>query len=179
MSRRLSSLAGTLLLVVMFGAWFSLFRPVSLGGPATWIVIRGSSMLPTYDTGDLVVMHAASAYSVGDIVAYRVPSGEIGEGHVVVHRLVGGSPDGFEAVGDNNDALDPWLPTSADILGRPWITLPGVGRVITWLHQPAILAALATAVMVSLLVGRTPPSDDHERRRRRTAPETDRALRPS
>ncbi|MCV0402741.1 MAG: signal peptidase I [Chloroflexi bacterium] len=178
MSRRLSSLAGTILLVVLFGVWFGLFRPVSLGGPATWVVIRGSSMLPVYDTGDLVIMHAASAYSVGDIVAYRVPAGEIGEGRVVVHRLVGGSSSGFEVLGDNNESVDPWHPSSADILGRPWITLPGVGRVITWLHQPVVLAALAAAVVVSMLVGGASP-EGHERRRREIAPEAEPAAPPS
>lgn len=158
MTRRIPSFVGSILLIVMFGVWFGLFRPVSLGGPATWIVIRGSSMLPVYSTGDLVIMHAAPAYVVGDIVAYRVPVGEIGEGRVVVHRLTGVVGAGFEAIGDNNDSADPWHPVMDDILGTPWVTLPGAGRVITWLHQPAVLAALASALVVALLAGRAPPS---------------------
>ncbi len=113
MSLRPSSIFGTIVLVVLFGAWFGLFRPVSLGGPATWVVIRGSSMQPTYDTGDLVVMHASDAYASGDVVAYRVPEGQIGEGHVVVHRLAGGNNGAWDVLGDNNDSLDPWHPSNA------------------------------------------------------------------
>ena len=165
MSLRPSSIFGTIVLVVLFGAWFSLFRPVSLGGPATWVVIRGSSMQPTYDTGDLVVMHASDVYASGDVVAYRVPQGQIGEGRVVVHRLVGSDNGAWDVLGDNNDSLDPWRPTNADILGTPWFTVPGAGRVVAWLHQPVVLAALASAIVVSLLVGSETPRAVPDRRR--------------
>ena len=59
-------------------AWAFTLRPQALGGPAAFVAIRGSSMLPTYQHGDLVVVHAAAHYGVGDAAAYRVPVGQIG-----------------------------------------------------------------------------------------------------
>jgi signal peptidase len=133
--------------------WVVLLRPQALGGPASYIVIRGSSMLPTYQNGDLVIMQAAPAYAIGDAIAYRVPSGEIGEGHVIVHRITGGDGTaGFFVQGDNNDAIDPWMPRTSDIAGTSWLVLPGVGRVIAFVHQPVVAGGLAAGIMVTLIL---------------------------
>lgn len=156
MSPRLRSLAGSALLIAFFAVWFVGFRPVALGGSMTWVVIRGSSMLPTFDTGDIVVVRTVPAYEVGDVVAYRVPEDEFGAGHVVIHRLVGGdTAAGFVAQGDNNDSIDPWMPRGSDIVGRQWLIVPGLGRVITFIAQPAIAGGLAAALMVAYVIARS------------------------
>ena len=153
--RQLLSYAATVAILV---AWWALFRPAGLGGPATYVVIRGDSMLPVYNTGDLVILHAAASYGPGDIVGYRVPDGEIGEGLLVVHRIVSGTDaEGFVLQGDNNPAPDPWLPHANRMAGTPWIAIPGVGRIISFLHQPAALAALAVSLLVGWEIGRRRP----------------------
>ena len=167
MARRAASL---LLLVLVVGAWFVLLRPAWIGGSATWIVVRGSSMLPTFASGDLVIVRSEASYRVGDVVAYRVPDGEIGAGHVVIHRLVGGDADAFVAQGDNNDAPDPWRPAAARIAGRAWVSIPGVGRLVSWMRQPGFLGAAAAALVVGWLVTRRTPSGSPHRVRRSTAP---------
>jgi signal peptidase I len=140
-------------MAAVLAIWVVLLRPQSLGGPALYIVIRGTSMLPTYQNGDLVVMQSAPSYAAGDAVAYRVPSGEIGEGHVIVHRITGGDgTDGFTVQGDNNNAVDPWMPRAIDIAGKSWAVVPGVGRLVTIVHQPVIAGGLAAGVMVSLIL---------------------------
>ena len=102
-SRRLRRWLGWLLLVAAAATWVLVLRPTSLGGPATYIVIRGDSMDPTYATGDLVILERAASYGLGDIVAYRVPAGELGAGLAVVHRIVSGTAEaGFTLRGDNN-----------------------------------------------------------------------------
>lgn len=165
MRSRLRGLATTLVLGGLIVAWFVLFRPASLGGSSTWIVVRGSSMLPNYETGDLVIVQAASEYAVGDAVAYRVAEGEIGAGHVVFHRLTGGSAEeGFDVQGDNNGAPDPWHPLGSAIVGRAWILVPRFGSVVAWIHQPIVAAGIASALMVAFIVAR-PPTNDGERRR--------------
>jgi len=114
-------------------------------------------MLPVYNTGDLVVLHAAPTYGPGDIVGYHVPDGEVGQGLLVVHRIVGGSAAaGFVLQGDNNPAPDPWLPQGPLIAGTPWVAIPGIGRAITFVHQPAALAALAVTLLVMWEIGRRP-----------------------
>lgn len=142
----------TALLLVLLGVWAVVLRPQSLGGPAAYIVVRGSSMLPTYTTGDLLIVRSAPTYGVGEVVAYRVAAGDIGAGHIVVHRIVGGDAmGGFLLQGDNNNSVDPWMPKGSDVVGREWVRVPGFGRYVALLHQPATLAALATAVIVALM----------------------------
>lgn len=162
MSRSLPRWLGWLLLVAAAAAWVLVLRPTSLGGPATYIVIRGDSMDPTYATGDLVILERADSYGPGDIVAYRVPAGELGAGLAVVHRIVSGTAEsGFTLQGDNNPAPDPWSPRGGDVVGRSVAWLPGVGRVVAALRQPAVLAALCAALIVTLFMlpkQREPPS---------------------
>ena len=149
-TRTIRTLFATALLI---GAWWVLLGPSSIGGPITYVVVRGDSMLPTFESGDLVLIRGSERYASGDIVAYRVPAGELGEGLVVIHRIVGGdSTSGFEILGDNNPAPDPWRPMPADVVGAPILHIPLVGRAIVLLHQPAIAGALAAALVVGLVI---------------------------
>ena len=153
---RALSMAATVVLVV---GWFLVLRPQPLGGPATYVVVRGSSMLPAYENGDFVVTQSARAYAVGEVVAYRVPAGEIGEGHVVIHRIVGGDAvSGFILQGDNNQFVDPWTPRPADIVGTVWLQVPGFGRVIAVVQQPVIAAGLAMSVAITIMLARPSPA---------------------
>ncbi|MEO7296594.1 MAG: signal peptidase I [Candidatus Limnocylindria bacterium] len=159
MKRRLAHHLALCALALLAIGWLVVLRPASLGGPATYVVIRGDSMEPTYATGDLVIVQAAATYAVGDVVAYRVPDGDIGEGLVVVHRIAGGSgADGYTLRGDNNPALDPWTPRDTDVAGRVWLHVPNLGRLIAFVHQPVIAGALGAAIMVAFIVLRAPRS---------------------
>src|SRR5213592_2340237 len=61
--------------------WLAL--PQGLGGRAGWVLVSGTSMLPHLHTGDLVLARHRSSYHVGEVIAYRVPEGQVGAGHVV------------------------------------------------------------------------------------------------
>jgi signal peptidase len=149
--RRAGHWLSLLLLVGAAAAWIIVLRPGALGGPATYVVVRGDSMNPTYATGDLVILERSDAYGPGDVVAYRVPQGELGAGLVVVHRIIGGdAASGFLMRGDNNPAPDPWSPRGDDVVGRSAVWLPGVGRVVAVVRQPATLAAICAALIVTL-----------------------------
>ena len=158
-------------MVAVLAIWVFILRPQSLGGPAMYIVVRGTSMQPTYQNGDLVIVQSAPVYVAGDAIAYRVPSGEIGEGHVIVHRIKGGNgTDGFRVQGDNNDAIDPWTPRATDIAGKSWVVVPGVGGFVAFIHQPVVAGGLAAGIMVTLiLLGQSTP----KRTRRSLAPAPD------
>lgn len=154
-----------ILLLAAFGGllagWAVLLRPESLGGTTAYLVVRGDSMLPTYETGDLVILRADRSYRAGEIVAYRVPAGELGAGHIVIHRIVGGDGStGFQVEGDHNPAPDPWRPRTTDIVGAPWLVLPGAGRILATLHQPVVLGALAAALVVGWFVAGGPRRDE-------------------
>jgi signal peptidase I len=148
--------------------WFLMLRPVRLGGPATFVVVQGVSMEPTYHTGDLVIAHRQASYAVGDVIAYRVPNGDVGAGLTVVHRITGGSAAaGFVTQGDNNPAPDDWRPTLADVQGKAWAVAPQGGALLTFLRAPIPLAALGASVVVAMIIYRD-SAEPSRRRRRRT-----------
>ena len=69
--------------------------------------VDGTSMLPTLEEGDLVVVQSVpfSDLSVGDIIVYDPPCSATGAS--VIHRVVGLSGDGVVTKGDNNGYADP------------------------------------------------------------------------
>ena len=135
---------GILALIV---AWFLLFRPAALGGPAAYQIVSGLSMEPVLHTGDLVITQRAGTYAVGDLIAFHVPDGQLGAGSVVIHRIVGGNgASGFIVKGDNKTTPDTWQPKASDVIGHSWIALPGSGDLLLTLRRPTVLGALAASV---------------------------------
>ena len=129
-------------------SWFLMLRPMSLGGPASYVIVSGKSMLPTLHAGDLVLTEHHSGYQPGDLVAYRLT------GKLVIHRIVGGNGvDGYLMRGDNNRAVDPWHPTDADVVGASRFVVAKGGVPLAHLrHDPLLVACLAdaTALFVTL-----------------------------
>src|SRR6476646_4106501 len=82
---RTVALIATQLAFVAALLWFCL--PQALGGRAGWVLVSGTSMLPHLHTGDLVLVEHRSSYHVGEVVAYRIPKGQVGSGHVVIRIL--------------------------------------------------------------------------------------------
>ena len=86
-------MGSALFYVVMIGlvvfAW-----PTQWGGKTTYIVVRGTSMEPSFHTGDIVIARATDDHQVGDILVYAVPDGSTGAGKLIMHRLIEIRPDG-------------------------------------------------------------------------------------
>jgi signal peptidase I len=162
LSRRwAAAVAGLPLTVALFLAWLVFLRPVTLGGPAGYVIVAGLSMEPAFHTGDLAITQRRAAYRVGDVVAFST------EGGVVIHRIIGGDADqGFTTQGDNRAQPDLWRPRRDDIVGAAWILVPGVGNALAFVRQPAILAGLAAAVAFFLAFTAAPV----RRRGRESAP---------
>ncbi|MEO8639097.1 MAG: signal peptidase I [Chloroflexota bacterium] len=169
--RRVGKAASLTVVVAVIVVWAFTLRPQALGGPAVFVAVRGSSMLPTYEHGDLVVVESAATYKVGEVVAYRVPAGNIGAGKIVMHRIIGGEgTSGWRLQGDHNNAPDPWQPRQADMVGVAMWRLPNAGRLIALVQQPVILAGLASGIVVTVFVARPPrPRGSNHRVRRRLA----------
>jgi signal peptidase I len=171
--RRHGSANAAFTLVVLAAAlmWTFTLRPQSLGGPVDYVMVQGVSMVPTFHSGDLVLAWRQDSYRKGDVVAYRVPEGEVGAGSILLHRIVGGSAgSGFVVQGDNNPAPDDWRPRPADIVGKAHLRIPGGGRLFAFLHAPVPLASLATGIAVAFMVvpprARSPRRPRHARSRR-------------
>jgi signal peptidase len=122
--------------------WFCL--PQALGGRAGWVLVSGKSMLPRLHTGDLVLVERRSSYHVGEVVAYRVPKGQVGAGYTVIHRIIGGNGrTGWRMKGDNRTAPDLWYPTNRDVIGSQMLRIPHAWFVLHLLHMPILLALFA------------------------------------
>lgn len=159
---------GLAIVVLLATAWFLWLRPPWLGGPLTIIRVTGQSMEPGMHTGDLALMHAGSAYNVGDVVAFRIPSPD-GPGPFVIHRIVAEDDGVLKMRGDNNIGNDPWNITESDIAGKLWVHIPGAGQSMAYLADPVVLAALAASATAFVVVlGDTPA------RSRRRSPEPSR-----
>ena len=169
LSRRLLVLRAIAKLACLGGVvaaclWFGL--PQGLGGRADWVLVSGTSMLPRFHTGDLVLVEHRSSYHVGEVVAYRVPKGQPGAGFVVIHRIIGGNGStGWTMKGDNRTAPDLWRPTNHDVLGSKSLRIPDAWIVLRFLHAPlflGLLAAFGVFFMIAIRADEEPADDEAE-----------------
>ena len=123
-------------------------RPTLLGGPTSYVTVSGVSMEPTYHQADLVVLRKHSSYQKGDIIAYRIPAGNVGAGSLIIHRVVGEDGEGYITKGDNRKSEDMWRPQQSDIVGQAWLRLGAGGKVLSLLREPLPLATFASMVTV-------------------------------
>ena len=152
-------------LFVLAVGWI-FFGPTQVGGTTSYAVVVGNSMEPALHRGDLAIIRTGKAYRPGDVVLYD--NRELGA--MVLHRIVRVQGGRFVMKGDNNGFLDSEQPTEAQIGGELWASVPSVGRLTTWLHEPlraALLVGLATLLALGggAGIGAT--------RRRRRSGETD------
>ena len=140
--------------MLALAVWFATLRPQWLGGPAMYLVVRGDSMLPTYQNGDLLMIMKQDGYSVGEAAAYRVPADEVGAGRIVVHRVTEIEDGQYTMQGDNNPAPDPARPERQDMVGTVALQVPGFGAVIATVLSPTVAGGLAAALVVMYGVAR-------------------------
>ena len=153
--KRTWSIVSLLLVLAACVFWAMFLRPQSLGGPAGYVLVSGTSMNPLYHTGDMILVERHKSYEKGDIIAYRVPKGDVAAGAQVIHRIVGGdAKHGFVVQGDNRSAPDVWRPKSADIVGSAALQIPQAVVVLQYLRSPLLLGLLAASfVFVFLFYG--------------------------
>lgn len=130
--------------------------PTALGGSTTLTVVHGNSMRGTLDNGDLAIVRSADSYDVGDIIAYRIPKGQVATGRVIIHRIVDVNDKGFVTRGDNRDADDAWFPTASDVVGRVVAQVPIPAGDLFWRILPWSFGALIGGGLIMLLWPRTP-----------------------
>jgi signal peptidase len=142
--KRVLNALGLLLTIAAVVLWALFLRPASLGGPASYVLVSGKSMLPRYHTGDLVLVERQSSYHVGEVIAYRVPKGDPMAGAQVIHRIIGGNATaGFVVQGDNRTAPDVWRPKAKDIVGAKALRIPDAVIVLGFLRSPLLLGLFA------------------------------------
>lgn len=110
------------------------------------------SMKPHISPGDLVLVHRVPISSIhkGDIITYN----DLHQpGVTITHRVVGmGVMKGVPTIitkGDANQAADAPVPDGR-VVGKVQTVVPGLGRVLGWLHSP--LALMLLIIIPGLLV---------------------------
>jgi len=149
--RWLQAVLAAFLLVLSVTAWV-IFAPVQLGGQAVYVIVNGNSMEPHFHYGDLVIVHKAADYQIGDIVVYR--SAELNS--LVFHRIIALDLDHFILKGDNNSWTDSYQPTQVDLLGKLWIYIPNAGNIVKWLRAPISMGVLAGSlgiIVMAIILG--------------------------
>lgn len=149
-------------LVLCITAWV-IFAPTQLGGPVSYAVTSGVSMLPNFHAGDLVLLRSQPSYHVGEVAGYH--NGRLGV--TVMHRIVAVDGDHYVFKGDNNTWVDSYQPTAGQIVGAEWIHLPGWGSVLLALRAPVAVAILLGLMWMVVFWPRS--ATRRERRRHRHA----------
>jgi signal peptidase len=144
-----------------FGVLAFVVWPTTLGGATSFTIVSGVSMEPTYHSGDLAVVRRADDIAVGDVIVYRVPPGQPGEGRRVIHRVTGGDGTaGYVTQGDNRSTPDLWHPRRDDVLGRVQLQVPQFGTWALRLLSPVGLGIAAAALFLWVVWPRTDGDPD-------------------
>jgi signal peptidase I len=145
---------------ILISAWLA-FGPVAIGGPTSYVVTDGISMLPHFKANGLVLTRAQSSYHVGEVAAYHNEQLHA----VVMHRIVAIDAGRYVFKGDNNSFQDLYHPTKSQIVGKEWVYIPTAGRIFTFVRKP-----LAFGLIMGLLgvygIRAYMPSQSRRRRRR-------------
>jgi len=121
------------------------FWPASLYGDSDFILLFGESMLPTIQSGSLVIVKSLPSYDNGDIVAF-FNSGGIN----VVHRIIEVTEGGYVTQGDNNSFKD--APIVHEVIkGKVALVIPYMAYVGLFMQTPIGLAIIAIMFIVMLL----------------------------
>lgn len=123
--------------VVVVVLWGGLL-PQQLGGRMSYAIADGTSMLPHYHAGDLVILRSQPTYHVGEVAAFH--NRQLGV--IVLHRIVAIHNGRYVFKGDNNSWDTTYEPTKSQIVGAEWLHLPGAGRVVLDLRAPLVAAVL-------------------------------------
>lgn len=146
-SRLATLLPNALLVIALAGMWFA-FAPTKLGGSTAYVIVDGNSMEPDFHRGDLVIIRNANSYEIGDIVTYwdnSLPA-------YVIHRIIGIEQDNFLLQGDNNGWIDITRPSTEDILGKLWIHIPNLGKLMAWVRIPLHFALITSFFIGGILM---------------------------
>ena len=148
--------------IILIAALWILFAPTKIGGGISYVVVNGNSMEPSFHVGDLILAREQNVYSVDELVVYQHP--RIG---YVFHRIIDKDFEGaFILKGDNNSWEDTYRPMPEEVVGRLWLHIPKLGKIMQRLRSPFAFAMLILGFIVFALIFVFPK--ENKKRRRNT-----------
>jgi len=134
---------------------------VVFGTLTPFMVVPSTSMAPTLNVGDLIVVRGVDATTIapGDIIVFNVPPPYNSyTPSPVVHRVVDVRIENgklaFVTKGDNLPFPDGWLVPAENVIGVCVGRLPYLGYPTLFLRTPYGIAAVAAIIMLLLFLPR-------------------------
>lgn len=156
-----------LIIVIVFGFWFGSQAVLNTSYPA--LDVASTSMLPTLNVGDLIVVQGIPAsqihanYTTGDIIVFK----SIGDpNRRIVHRAVEITvQDGQYFIttrGDNNPSNDGNLVPEANLIGRVVGKVPFLGNFALFTNALGTFYLFIIAAVIILIIVLALPSGRKE-----------------
>ena len=157
--------------LTLLSAYFVLMASAGVTSP--FVIVSGSSMEPTYHSGDLLLVRSVAPASIseGDIVVFHTPRKGVSMGLPprIAHRVVGIQPVngmlGYRTTGDNSDQ-DSFVVPSNLLIGAVRTNLGPIGKVLAVISNVKLLLViglpLALAGAVFWLLTRADEEQDEE-----------------
>ena len=128
---------------------------LALGTTSPVVVVTGTSMEPTLEPGDLLIVKAVDIreLEIGDIIVFYKP----GTRELIVHRVfkMKEAPDGTIIImtkGDNVPEPDRWVISQEELVGKVIYRMPGVGKIVLFLRRNAPLSIFLIALLYGLFL---------------------------
>lgn len=139
----LRSVGSWSLVIVLLVGWWTQFAPTYVGGPATYVLVYGTSMEPNFSQGDLVIAQEQDEYRIGDVIVMATEKDML-----VIHRIVGREDGAWVTQGDNRADVDPWTAPDESVQGSAWLRIPGAAHALAAAQDQPLVAAGALAAVV-------------------------------
>ncbi len=110
----------------------------------TGFINTGTSMLPTIEKGDLVILKKQETYEVGDVIAFER------DGITVTHRIIDNKNGIYKTRGDNNQFTDGSSVNNLSVYGKMVITIPKMGNALKYFYNHK---TLIFGILVALIGG--------------------------
>lgn len=127
--------------IVIIFAITALMSKLSIGG-VKLLTVQSGSMEPAIKVGAMVVVKSEKNYNVGDVVTYKEQNDAT---KTITHRIIKKGYTGIDRYvtkGDANDAVDPSVVLSTQILGKVIFAVPYIGYPIAFARTPVGLIVL-------------------------------------
>lgn len=107
------------------------------------LIVRSGSMTPAVNSGSVIIVRSNSTpksdlplkpkYEKGDIIAFR---SEKNENIIITHRInsyqIFNNTVFYKTKGDTNEEADNWQVDEKNIIGKSFLIIPEVGRILTF-----------------------------------------------
>lgn len=135
---------------------------VALNALELIMVVEGTSMVPTYHDGDLLIIQRnvdKENIEVTDIIIFHSPSNwNQLIVHRVIERVIMNNQLYFRTRGDNNNVADQWYVPEDNVVAVVTWNIPLLGQMLIIIYNPivrVIIAGLAISfIIVEIFYGR-------------------------